>query len=678
MMKIELLSNSKFTTSGSSVLKMMQNNSTPSLDLIVRESIQNSIDAVLPNQSEVKMQFIYNKFNANDLVPFFEDIDDVLSKRYGNTTQKYIAIRDQNTYGLTGDLSGNFRPGDKNQNLGKLVFHIMKPQDKEGAGGSWGIGKTVYYRIGIGLVIYYSRVKLDNGCFQERLVATLVENENNKDGLLSSKANNLGVAFFGDLLNDGKTVTTIIDENKIRNLLGVFNIPPLVGANTGTTIVIPFIDEKKLLSNNSIEDNQKNWWEDNIEQYLNVSILRWYFPRMCSNYPIEYGPKLIVYINYNKVEVDEINTPIFKKYSELYNACYSQNYSSWIKKVAIKKQRNVENEVIGYFAYGKITKQELKMITNRLPSPYKYCLLEDEMSKHSPIIAFTRKPGMIVNYGSEEFAIGNEKDDYILGVFSLNSSNKVISKSKSLNLDEYIRQSEKSDHTSWSDHEITTNANKVLIVRSIYNGIKKELNNSYGEQVATTGEISINKNFAKKFGKLLLPDESFGNAASGILETNKGNRAGGGLIHTRKQNKIEFIRRKFCDSSIVLEYKFTLKNGVKNILAINCINTINGGIHPIKYEETGLKYPCEIQKIFCRIEQYNQKKVNKIDVKPLLDIDVIGDYSFSFCKTKSEKKYGFKLEASNNALPITFSIRLRIDTIDKLLSTYFDFIIEEF
>lgn len=678
MMKIELLSNSKFTTSGSSVLKMMQNNSTPSLDLIVRESIQNSIDAVLSNQSEVLMQFIYKEFKVSNLAPLFEDIGDILLKKYGNTTQKYIAIRDQNTYGLTGDLSGNFRPGDKNQNLGKLVFHIMKPQDKEGAGGSWGIGKTVYYRIGIGLVIYYSRVKLDNGCFQERLVATLVENENNKDGLLSSKANNLGVAFFGDLLNDDKTVTAIIDENRIHNLLNIFNIPPLSGTNTGTTIIIPFIDEKTLLSNNSIEDDHKNWWEDNIEQYLKVSILRWYFPRMCSNYPIEYGPKLIIYINYDKVEADEINTPIFKKYSELYNACYCNNYSSWIKKVEITKQRNVEDKVIGYFTYGKVSAQELKMITNFLPSPYKYCLIDDETTKHHPIIAFTRKPGMIVNYGSEEFAIGNEKDNYILGVFSLNSSNRVISKSTSLNLDEYIRQSEKSDHTSWSDHEITTNSSKVLIVRAIYTGIKNELNNSYGEQITTTGEISINKNFAKKFGKLLLPDESFGNAASGNFEKNKGVRAGGGLIHTKKQNKIEFINKKFYESSIVLEYKFTLKKSVKNILAINYINTINGGIHPIKYEETGLKYPCEIQKIFCKIEQYNQKTVSKIEVKPLLDIDTIGDYSFSFLKTKDQKKYGFLLKANKNALPITFSIRLLINTKDKLMSTYFDFIIEEF
>ena len=61
--------------------------------------------------------------------------------------------------------------------LNAYVYEICKPQEAEGAGGSWGIGKTVYFRIGIGLVIYYSRIVNEDGQYESRLAASFVENE---------------------------------------------------------------------------------------------------------------------------------------------------------------------------------------------------------------------------------------------------------------------------------------------------------------------------------------------------------------------------------------------------------------------------------------------------------------------------------------------------------------------
>ena len=44
-MDIEIALPGKMSESGSSLLKLIQNNSTPTIDLLVRESIQNSLDA---------------------------------------------------------------------------------------------------------------------------------------------------------------------------------------------------------------------------------------------------------------------------------------------------------------------------------------------------------------------------------------------------------------------------------------------------------------------------------------------------------------------------------------------------------------------------------------------------------------------------------------------------------
>lgn len=44
-MKIEIAEPGRMTQSGNSLLKLIQNNNMPILDLLVRESIQNSLDA---------------------------------------------------------------------------------------------------------------------------------------------------------------------------------------------------------------------------------------------------------------------------------------------------------------------------------------------------------------------------------------------------------------------------------------------------------------------------------------------------------------------------------------------------------------------------------------------------------------------------------------------------------
>ena len=71
MMNIKLLKLGWMTTSGSSLLRMMQNASTPVLDLIVRESIQNSLDAAKPtlniNNEKIHVNFNYDTFDSYKL-----------------------------------------------------------------------------------------------------------------------------------------------------------------------------------------------------------------------------------------------------------------------------------------------------------------------------------------------------------------------------------------------------------------------------------------------------------------------------------------------------------------------------------------------------------------------------------------------------------------------------------
>lgn len=216
-----------------------------------------------------------------------------------------------------------------------------------------------------------------------------------------------------------------------------------------------------------------------------------------------------------------------------------------------------------------------------------------------------------------------------------------------------------------------------MIVKHIEKKINLELHNSYCETKQITGEPMIYKNFAKKFGKLLLPDESFGTAGSSRSGRGNGGRGGGGSIRTNKSTTIDFVERKFEENGIILEYKITIKNKVREITAINYINSINGSIDPTIYEESMLTYPCSIHVMFAQTISYNSKTIFEAP-KILKNGDAIRDYRISYLLTKSNKVYGFRIVNNiDNPKQITFVLRLKILTDDPLVSTYLDFDIEE-
>ena len=95
-MKIEIAEPGRMTQNGSSLLKLIQNNDMPILDLLVRESVQNSLDAAKDDSKYVSIDFIIDKFNSNELNNCLEEITITLNKRFRDLKYEYIAIRDKN------------------------------------------------------------------------------------------------------------------------------------------------------------------------------------------------------------------------------------------------------------------------------------------------------------------------------------------------------------------------------------------------------------------------------------------------------------------------------------------------------------------------------------------------------------------------------------------------------
>ncbi len=668
-MNIKLLKLGWMTTSGSSLLRMMQNISTPVLDLIVRESLQNSLDAAKETLNvkidKIRVNFNYGYFDSSILAEQFEKISTKLHD-FDSSNTHFLSISDTNTVGLTGNLNGIFMPNEKNQHLGKLVFQIMKPQDNEGAGGSWGIGKTVYYRLGIGLIIYYSRVRLENGDFQNRLVAALVEDETKKNGLLSFDSNNLGAAFFGENYHDGiNDLRAITNDEYITKFLSIFGLKPFDGDKTGTKIIIPYIDEEKALHDNLPEEQENVWWCNSVEEYLKVSIARWFFPRLSKNYM--YACRLLVSINDEPVNFDG-TIPVFKKFSDMYNAAFQNDYPGWITKVNITRTRNLSDKVIGWFMYAKLSKEELA--PSNLPNPFAYCQIKDfSLEYNTPIIGYCRKPGMIISY-KNDFSIKTSTDEYIIGIFVLNSRNN-ITRPKEINLDEYIRQSEKSDHMYWTDYNLVKNEKQVAIVGNINYQIKNELERKFGESKPVSGQAELNTVLAHKFGKKFMPDEGFGSNHS-----RRGCGGSGQTIISHKNNTVKLIQSQFKPEGIFLDYKVRIKDKIKSFIISNIITTVNKSCKVSKWEELGLEYPIIFKNVAFRCVMLNDKQIVK---SPIL---VSSNDLFEFFKidklvTSKGSLYGYKLDLDSEFEPIEFDLRIAFDSKDKLIQSTFEFNFEE-
>lgn len=513
--------NTQMGFTGNAILRSIQNNYMSNLDLLVRESIQNSTDAFdkqLQRES-VNMFFDVDEFDTYSFNKQLGCIGEYLNSKSTTLTNKYLAISDLYTTGLEGPLKSD--DPSKIGKFSKLVYHVAKNNKIDDAGGSWGYGKTVYYRLGIGLVIYYTRYK-ENNVFKSRLAGCLIENENNYNSILNNatKKKQAGIAWFG---KTNEQFSPVEDESTIKEILSTFDIDPYENNQTGTIVIIPYFDEKKvlkdLLARTDFEDHVHYAWKNDFEQTLVNQIMKWYAPRIDNKtyYECLNKPYLNIRVNGKKITINE-DYPIYNIERELYNVALSSNYrkeynSKYYNNILKEKfnYKNLTPDFIGTFAYRKFTKKELHGLGNTLPSPYVY-LDKGEIAENSnsPIISYTRSPGMTVDYAINDDKWcrldSTPKNEYLIGIFVLNS--QAIFSSNHDKLEAYIRNGEVADHNGWSDTLL--NEKKYRIISRCQSYIRSTINETYKKkEEIKTKEIT---GMGQRLGQLFFPAHGIGNA----------------------------------------------------------------------------------------------------------------------------------------------------------------------
>ncbi len=549
-MQIEYGEHGRMSESGSSLLRLIQNQNMPVLDLLVRECVQNSLDAAKPGTAAVQVDFLVGSFASRQLSRHLEGITARLNMQFPREQADFIAVRDRGTVGLTGPVRYGDVTDNRFGNLLKLVYEISKAQQNEGAGGSWGLGKTVYYRVGIGLVLYYSRICQD-GRYQSRLAACLVEDETGRNALLNEKGVRRGIAWWGKKDWPRNSTIPVDSEQEIAGILNIFGIPPYRDTETGTTVIIPWIRPEALLNEAypvNASRNSRPPWAGRVDSYLRTAVQRWYAPRL---YNRRYGHGPYLRATVNGKPAGQQMMPAFQAIQDLYRLAAGCDLEpgallspgdAVIETIALRGPLE-QGHTAGVLAFAKLSRSQLRMDPpDNEKSPYQQITnlgpaddSDGEQTGNAPVICYTRKPGMIVGYDMNgQWTRGMPRSgegEYILGIFVLNSANTLkdipaeSGSQQKMSLEEYIRKGELADHSSWEDRSI--GGHRPGIVTAIQKNVIRKVKGAYGGQTAPPPDRK-NIGLGRTLADLLLPPENFGRAATPPPGPPGGGGGGGG------------------------------------------------------------------------------------------------------------------------------------------------------
>ncbi len=602
---------------GSGSLKALQNDNLPEIDLLIREAIQNSSDASLrePGNS-FGVSFNYKTFSPKRFNDFLSDVKDILNERYPETEADYLEIRDHKTSGLTGSVrrAEVAQSPDDHGNYFKLVFDTGKEQtnsDDGMAGGSWGYGKSVYFRFGIGLVLFYSQIKTDTG-YESRLIVALVEHENSQDAILSRvREDAIGRAWWGRRDATDKTeLLPVTDETEIKEILDVFSAEPFGASETGTSIIIPYIDKEKLMEgifpeNCGISEDVISMcsFKDDIVEYTKLAIQKWYAPKIFNKNLAKYSNQKWLAARVNGVGIKNTDMrPLFQLVQELYTSALSanksgkQDYNSelfrGIKSVPVPSKK-VQGDRAGFVSTVIVTNEDLGS-TGAIIPPQAYLRLFGALTKNDPIVMYARAAGMVLDYKIDgrwtKGLIKPEGEDQMLISFFVPDcglklkDDKALGEYSGMSLGNYLRKCEKSDHMAWTD------PSSLTVVTNIASQTTAKINDCYRAKSSGESEGTASK-LSGKLGRRLLPTLSFGKKKGGSGGSG-GEGGSGGTI-----NNLDCILRQSIISadSMTIEFELKFKN-IRKEAFIGVFVESEVGLMDAHSWETGIgtEFPIEI------------------------------------------------------------------------------------
>ncbi|AMK13455.1 hypothetical protein AUP07_0399 [methanogenic archaeon mixed culture ISO4-G1] len=576
------------------IINAQEDKKTPRLEALVRESVQNSLDAAKPGSSSVQMDFVVGQLD----IPAISTIFPELSQVFNDNPSNFISIRDSGTVGLNGDVR------DENANYRGLLTEFSRSgKNSSSQGGMWGKGKSVFYRQGSGFVIFYSRVHTPSG-FESRMNAIFVNHRGYEIDVGITRWS--GFSMWGGDFLDEDEIGPIYDESTIVSILDCFNLLPFGNEETGTLIIMPSVDLQSLLMDvretSKLDPNKP--WLASVPKCIDFFVQKWFSPRLDND--VSSKPRLTCTVDSSKVSLDY---NLFRLFRNLYNDSFDVS-----NKNVLPIPKGNQNNFYGWLAWGIYSYDDFKdgIFFN---DPYVLCNVENNSKDgNRPIVTYTRSPGMFLNFNDPEFERIQEinSDRYLLAVFRLNPDADTLVSMKDgseMSLEKYVRSTELSNHGGWED-TMATSINPVKnIKRQIREKLQSQLRSPDNDRVAglrsTEGRFVAERLFPEG-GSYVSTKRSGGGdgpkpprpgpkrpRAGVFFEPSSSSQTTDGVIHT---GKMIFRNSKMATLSLGASAGST-------ILYSDQWREKIGTAFPIKFrsltilsftEEDGTKKPCEI------------------------------------------------------------------------------------
>ena len=214
---------------------------------LVRESVQNSLDAKLPDTDTVRVSFRigsksiaqgFDRSMLNELSKHITASGSPIPKKFHTLIKKnfkYIIVEDFNTEGLNGDVSyarGQL-PSEKNDFY--FFFRNDGRSGKTSSLGKWGIGKTIFPAIS-NLHMFWAVTVQSNGGGKYLMGRSNLGNHTIKN------TDYVPTGYYG-IRRDSNSplVLPIEDVETIDNFCTQFNLER--GDSSGLSIVVPFVPD---------------------------------------------------------------------------------------------------------------------------------------------------------------------------------------------------------------------------------------------------------------------------------------------------------------------------------------------------------------------------------------------------------------------------------------------------
>jgi hypothetical protein len=398
-------------------------------------------------------------------------------------------------------------------------------------------------------VIFYSQI-CENGVYQQRLAACLIENESKKYRYLPKVAS--GIGWWGIFQDEKKEITqAITDPIKIKSILDLLNIKPFLPKETGSSIIIP----------NLRPDIQQR---KDLVSDIALSVKRWYCIRLNhKSYP--YGKTLTV--NITDKDQPKIDVKNDRSIFEIIQKLYMQTQ--------IKPQSQIDADTTicpisindtfitpecGYLISKKFDLQSLRMMISNSNDASAFSLLLGEDIDNTPypiLIGYLRSPGMILSWNDSDWSKDLPKTDEItIALFiphhehEFKEETKAKLKEKDFNLktfEQYLRSTEKANHIKWLDHS------GFNIIKRVKDHVVKSLRATYGNQSQINPQkIYTNLTLQRRLATLLMPDDW---GKDPTVVNPKPPIGGGRSGPSYKKEKFEIINIVYQATQLILDWK---------------------------------------------------------------------------------------------------------------------------